>query len=97
MPAQSQIIGDTVYNDYQLENVLLTADLYLLPIHKHNSKRSFPPRMRYLQTHFRWAVETKGSLLERLLPKSIHTVAAEGFELKLVLFLIALSVSRLFI
>ena len=62
---------------------------------KHNSKRPFPPWMRYLQAHFRKAVETTGSLLERLLPKSIHTVTAEGFELKLVLFVLALSISRL--
>jgi hypothetical protein len=32
---------------------------------------------------------------ERLLPKSIHAVTAEGFELKLVLFVLALSISRL--
>jgi hypothetical protein len=31
-------------------------------------------------------VETAGSLLERLLPKSIHAVTAEGFELKVALF-----------
>ncbi len=96
LPEQSQIIGDKAYNDYELEDVLLTAaDLHLLPMRKHNSKRPFPPWMRYLQAHFRKAVETTGSLLERLLPKSIHTVTAEGFELKLVLFVLALSISRL--
>lgn len=91
----SQIIGDKAYNDYELEDILLTADLHLTPMRKHNSKRPFPPWMRYLQAHFRKAVETTGSLLERLLPKSIHTVTAEGFELKLVLFILALSISRL--
>ena len=95
VPEGSQIIGDKAYNDYELEDVLLTADLHLLPMRKHNSKRPFPPWMRYLQAHFRKAVETTGSLLERLLPKSIHTVTAEGFELKLVLFILALSISRL--
>ena len=95
LPEQSQIIGDKAYNDYELEDVLLTADLHLLPMRKHNSKRPFPPWMRYLQAHFRKAVETSGSLLEQLLPKSIHSVTAEGFELKLVLFVLALSISRL--
>ncbi len=95
LPAQSQIIGDKAYNDYELEDVLQSADLQLLPLRKRNSKRPFPPWMRYLQTHFRKAVETTGSLLEQLLPKSIHTVTAEGFELKLVLFVLALSISRL--
>lgn len=95
LPEQSQIIGDKAYNDYELEDVLLEADLHLLPMRKRNSKRPFPPWMRYLQAHFRKAVETTGSLLEQLLPKSIHSVTAEGFEIKLVLFLLALSISRL--
>jgi hypothetical protein len=95
LPEQSQIIGDKAYNDYELEDVLLEADLHLLPMRKHNSKRPLPPWMRYLQAHFRKAVETAGSLLEQLLPKSIHSVTAEGFELKLVLFVLALSISRL--
>lgn len=95
LPAQSQIIGDKAYNDYELEDVLLEAGLQLLPMRKRNSKRPFPPWMRYLQAHFRKTVETTGSLLERLLPKSIHAVTAAGFELKLVLFVLALSISRL--
>jgi hypothetical protein len=95
LPAHSQIIGDKAYNDYELEDVLQTANLHLLPMRKRNSKRPFPPWMRYLQAHFRKAVETTGSLLEQLLPKSIHSVTAEGFELKLVLFVLALSISSL--
>jgi hypothetical protein len=95
LPTGSQIIGDKAYTDYELEDVLREADLHLLPMRKCNSKRPFPPWMHYLQAHFRKAVETAGSLLERLLPKSIHAVTAEGFELKLVLFVLALSISRL--
>lgn len=94
LPPQSQIIGDRAYNDYQLEDVLKEADLHLLPMRKSNSKRPLPPWTRYLQAHFRKAVETTGSLLERLLPKSIHAVTAQGFELKVVLFLVALSINR---
>jgi hypothetical protein len=95
VPEGAQIMADKAYNDYELEDVLLEADLHLLPMRKRNSKRLFPSWMRYLQAHFRKAVETTGSLLERLLPKSIHAVTAEGFELKLVLFILALSISRL--
>lgn len=95
LPAQSEIIGDKAYTNYELEDVLLAADLHLLPMRKRNSKRPLPPWQHYLQAHFRKAVETAGSLLERLLPKSIHAVTAEGFELKLVLFILALSFSRL--
>jgi hypothetical protein len=95
LPAHSQIIGDKAYNDYELEDVLFEADLQLLPIRKQNSKRPFPPWTRYWQAYFRKRIETSGSLLERLLPKSIHAVSAQGFALKLVLFVLALSFSRL--
>lgn len=95
LPAGSQIMADKAYTNYELEDVLKEADLHLLPMRKSNSKRPFPPWMQYLQAHFRKAVETAGSLLERLLPKSIHAVTAQGFELKLALFVLALSISRL--
>lgn len=42
-PAGSQIIGDKAYNDYELEDVLLAANLHLLPMCRRNSKRPFPP------------------------------------------------------
>jgi len=95
LPEGSQIIGDKAYNDYELEDVLKEAELHLLPMRKDNSKRPFPAWMRYLQAHYRKAVETAGSLLERLMPKSIHAVTPQGFELKVVLFVLALSIGRL--
>ena len=49
----------------------------------------------YLQTTYRKIVETTGSLIERLLPKSIHSVTAQGFELKLALFVLATSINFL--
>jgi hypothetical protein len=44
----------------------------------------------------RKAVETTGSLIERLLPKHIHTVTAAGFELKVALFILACSLNFVF-
>ena len=69
--------------------------LHLLPMRKSNSKRPAPPWLCYLQARYRNIIETTGSLLERLLPKSIHAVTPEGFELKLVLFVLALSINAL--
>jgi hypothetical protein len=94
LPEQSRIIGDKAYNDYELEDVLAEAALQLLPLRKRNSKRPVPPWMHYLQAHYRKAVETAGSLLERLMPKSIHAVTPQGFELKVVLFVLALSFNQ---
>jgi hypothetical protein len=95
LPTGAQIMADKAYTDYELEDVLKEAGLHLLPLRKRNSKRPVPPWLHYLQAHYRKAVETAGSLLERLLPKSIHAPTAVGFELKLVLFVLALSISRL--
>jgi hypothetical protein len=95
LPSGSTIIGDKAYNDYELEDVLKEADLHLLPMRKSNSKRPLPPWTCYLQAHYRKAVETAGSLLERLLPKSIHAVTPLGFELKVMLFVLAVSIQRL--
>ena len=95
LPTGAQIMADKAYTDYELEDVLKEADLHLLPLRKCNSKRPVPPWMHYLQAHYRKAVETAGSLLERLLPKSIHAPTAAGFELKLVLVMLALCISRL--
>ena len=38
-------------------------------------------------------VETAGSLIEQLLPKSIHAVTSQGFELKVALFVVASSLN----
>jgi hypothetical protein len=85
---------DKAYTHYEFEDGLSEADLHLLPMRKHNSKRLLPSWMCYLQAHLRKAVETTRGLLECLFPKSIHAVTTEGFELKLVLFVLALSISR---
>jgi hypothetical protein len=34
-------------------------------------------------------IETAGSLISQLLPKSIHTVTRQGFEVKVFLFVLA--------
>lgn len=71
------------------------AGLTLLPVRKKNSKRHLEPWQRGLQLQCRQAVETAGSLIERKLPKSIHAVNAEGFELKVMLFVLSLSIDHL--
>jgi hypothetical protein len=43
--------------------------------------------------YYRKMIETAGSLIEQRLPKSIHAVTPQGFELKVVLFVVAYSLS----
>ena len=95
LPEHSWVIGDKAYNDYTIEDVMREAGIELLPFRKKNSLRPVPPYMTYLQAGIRKMVETTGSLIERLLPKSIHSVTAKGFELKVALFVLACSINFL--
>lgn len=93
LPAGAVIYGDRAYNAYALEDLLQeAAGIQLLPLRKKGSTRPLPPSLRFLQHYYRKRIETVGSLLERLLPKSLHAVTAHGFELKVALFVIAYSV-----
>jgi hypothetical protein len=75
-----------------MEDVLLEASqIRLYPIRKKDSKRPLPPYIAYVQHYYRKRIETVGSLIERMLPKTIHAVTAEGFELKVFLFALAYS------
>jgi Transposase DDE domain len=88
------IFADKAYNDYEIEDLLKGVDhIQLLPIRKKNSKRLLPPYISFVQSYHRKRIETAGSLLEQLLPKSIHAVTSQGFELKVALFVIASSLN----
>lgn len=91
LPERSLITGDKAYNDYVFEDLLKEVPLDLQPLRKKNSKRPVPPWIQYLLAGYRKVIETTGSLLEQLLPKHIHAVTAQGFELKLALFVLATS------
>jgi hypothetical protein len=95
LPQQAWITADKAYTDYVIEDVINEAGLRMRPIRKKNSKRPFPPWIFYLQSTYRKIVETSGSLIERLLPKSIHSVTPQGFELKVALFVLASSINFL--
>lgn len=95
VPQKAWITGDKAYNDYLVEDVINQSGLRMRPVRKKNSKRQFPPWIFYLQSTYRKVVETTGSLIERLLPKSIHSVTAKGFELKVGLFVLACSLNFL--
>lgn len=88
--ANSTLYADKAYNDYDFEDRLKDqSEIDLQPLRKQNAKRQFSGCVHYLQQKRRKIVETSGSLINRLLPKSIHAVTARGFELKVALFVIA--------
>ena len=92
LPDGSIIYADKAYNDYESADLLQEVDhIQLIPMRKKNSKRPLPPSISFVQSYHRKRVETAGSLIEQLLPKSIHAVTSRGFELKVALFVIASS------
>jgi Transposase DDE domain len=95
IPELSFITGDKAYNDYTIEDIMREAGLELIPLRKKNSLRPVPAYMTYFQACIRKVIETTGSLIERLLPKSIHAVTPKGFEIKVALFVLACSINFL--
>lgn len=95
LPDGAWVVGDKACNHYDIEDVLAEAGICLFPFRKKNSRRPLPPWMRFLQSYYRKAVERTGSVLERLLPESIHAVTPHGFELNVVLFIPAVSLRGL--
>jgi len=94
LPDGSIIYADKAYNDYEIEDLLKEVDpIALIPIRKKNAKRALPPEVSFVQHYYRKMIETAGSLIEQLLPKSIHAVTSQGFELKVALFVIASSLN----
>jgi hypothetical protein len=92
LPRQSWITTDKAYTDYDVEDAINETGMRMKPMRKKNSKRPFAPWIVYLQATYRKIVETAGSLVERLLPKHIHSATPQGFELKVGLFVLASSI-----
>jgi hypothetical protein len=94
LPDGSIIHADKAYNDYAIEDLLQEVEhIQLIPMRKKNSKRALPPAISFVQHYHRQRVETAGSLIEQLLPKSIHAVTSQGFELKVALLVLASSIN----
>lgn len=95
LPSGAKIVGDKAFNVYAIEDDLATIDIALCPLRKKNSKRAIPAWEQYLRELQRKYIETTGSLLMQRFPKTIHAVTSAGFELKVVLLLLAYSLNCL--
>ncbi len=94
LPEGSVVYADKAYTDYEVEDLLLEAEkIQLSAMRKRNSRRPVPAYVQFVQHYKRKIIETSGSLISQFLPKSIHAVTSKGFELKIMLFVLALSVN----
>ncbi len=87
LPKGSTIYGDKAYNYYEIEELLKEIDeINLQPIRKKNTKRPLKPWEEFVQQLNRKMIETTNSLITKLFPKKIHSVTADGFEMKVIYF-----------
>ena len=84
------VYEDKAYKDDEIEDLPAEVEhVHLLAVRKKNSRRPSSASTLFLQSWYRKRVETAGSLLMGLFPKSLHAIRAEGFELKVALFVLA--------
>ena len=89
LPQGATVYADRAYCNYGIEDALAEAGIMLKPLHKKNSKRQYRGYEVYIHHHHRKRIEVTNSLITQRLPRSIHAVTAAGFEIKVILFLIA--------
>lgn len=90
LPTGSYLYGDSGYTDYEQEDLYAECDqIYLKIHHKKNAKRPDEAWQAYLKKVICIPVETSISQIENLFPRKLHAVTAEGFLLKVFLFVLA--------
>lgn len=95
VPAGSIVYGDSGYTDYEQEDLYAECEAITLAVHRRkNSKRADEAWQRYLKKVFRKPIETVISTIENRFPRKIHAVTAQGFLLKVFLFILADTVDK---
>ncbi len=90
LPPESTLYGDSAYTEYEIEELYKETELIELKIsRKANSKRPDKPYQAFIKTTMRKRIETSISEIVELTPHSIHAVTAQGFFLKILLFVFA--------
>jgi IS5 family transposase len=92
----SVVYGDKAYTSYALEDYLVEIEqIRLIPDRKARLKRQHSGCVRYLQSVLRKRIETTFSQLVCLFPRKIHAITLDGFILKLIVFVVSLSLKQL--
>jgi len=95
LPVGSELFADSAYTDYELEEYYKELEqIYLLVERKSNSKRADTPAMKFIKKYMRKRIETTFSEITAFFPKKIHAVTAEGFLLKVFLFIFAYTLNK---
>jgi hypothetical protein len=90
LPAGSVLYTDAGYTDYVTEDLFNeVSGSQQQSARRKDSKRPHHPAQSFLIQYFRKGIETCFSQLTARFPKQIHAVTAEGFALKIALFIFA--------
>jgi len=90
LPPESSLFGDSGYTNYELEDMFKEAEQVDLRIsRKSNSKRKDIPAVTFIKEHMRKRIETSISQICALMPRHVNAVTADGFIIKLILFVMA--------
>jgi hypothetical protein len=95
LPEGSRLYADAGYTCYEVEDLLAECEgVELRCCRKSNSKRKDEPHVAFLKDCYRKRIETTFSGITGFFPKKIHAVTAEGFILKLILFIFAYTLTQ---
>jgi hypothetical protein len=96
LPERSEVLADSAYTDYLMEEMLSENGIRLLANRKCNSKRPHNPCTEYLIAIGKKQVETAFSDIAKYLPKKIYAVTQTGFLIKLIMFIGAYTFDKLY-
>lgn len=96
LPEGSEVYGDSAYLDYEHQDMLKEVEkIRLIAEPKSNSLRPIDLHDYVNLKYIRKFIEGTFGVISRFLPRKIHAVTQEGFEIKVLGFLIAVATNFL--
>lgn len=94
LPEGSEIYGDSAYLDYEHQDMLREVEkVKMIAEPKSNSTRYIDLHDFVNLKHIRKFIEGAFGVISRLMPRKIHAVTPQGFEIKVAGFLVAAATS----
>ena len=94
LPEGSKIYGDSAYLNYEHQDMLEEVEkIKMIAEPKSNSTRGIDLHDFVNLKHIRKFIEGSFGVISRLMPRKIHAVNSQGFEIKIMGFLVAASIN----
>jgi hypothetical protein len=87
LPQGSEVLADSAYTDYLLEEMLADNNIHLKAARKSNSTKPHNPCREYLISIHRKRIETAFSDIAKYMPEKIHAVTQNEGLIKLIMFI----------